>query len=53
MSRGKIVAIITGIISIALAVFYLILVQILDYRGGMVPAPLEGISQVISLLTYS
>ncbi len=40
MQPGKIVAIITGAISILLAVAYLILVQILDFRGEMIPAPI-------------
>lgn len=39
MSRSKLVAIITGVISVFLAVVYLILVQLLDFRGEMVPAP--------------
>ncbi len=39
MNSGKIVAIITGVISIVLAVAYLILVQLLDIRGEMIPAP--------------
>ena len=40
MDRGKIVAIITGVISITLAIAYLIIVQLLDFRGGeMIPAP--------------
>ncbi|WP_104009984.1 MULTISPECIES: hypothetical protein [Nostocaceae] len=38
MDRKKIVAIITGAISIILAIAYLIVVQILDYRD-MQPAP--------------
>lgn len=37
MNRGKLVAIITGAIAIAIA--YLILVQLLDFRGEMIPAP--------------
>jgi hypothetical protein len=41
MNRSKIVAIITGAISILLAIAYLILVQILDFRGEMLPAPQE------------
>ncbi|MBE9202823.1 hypothetical protein IQ218_04295 [Synechocystis salina LEGE 06099] len=41
MDSGKIVAIVTGAISIILAVAYLVLVQILDFRGEMVPAPME------------
>ncbi len=40
MDRGKIVAIITGVFSILLAVAYLVLVQILDFRGEMKPAPI-------------
>jgi len=44
MDRGKIVAIITGVISIAIAIIYLVIVQLLDLRGEMIPAP-------ISLLT--
>jgi hypothetical protein len=39
MERGKIVAIVTGVISIAIAIAYLIIVQILDFRGEMLPAP--------------
>ena len=39
MNRGKLVAIITGAISIAIAIGYLILVQLLDFRGEMIPAP--------------
>lgn len=43
MDRGKIVAIITGVISILLAVAYLVIVQILDFRGEMKPAPITQI----------
>ena len=39
MNQGKIVAVITGAISIFLAVAYLIIVQLLDFRGEMIPAP--------------
>lgn len=41
MQRSKIVAIITGAISILLAIAYLLLVQLLDFRGEMVPAPID------------
>ncbi len=41
MTQGKIIAIITGAISILLAVAYLILVQLLDFRGEMLPAPIS------------
>jgi hypothetical protein len=43
MKRSKIVAIITGAISILLAIAYLIVVQILDYRD-MKPAPMGQIN---------
>jgi len=39
MNRSKIVAIITGAISVLLAVAYLLLVTLLDFRGEMRPAP--------------
>ncbi len=41
MDRGKIVAIITGVISLILAIGYLLLVQLLDLRGEMIPAPVS------------
>ncbi len=44
MDRGKLIAIITGAISILIAIAYLVIVQLLDFRGEMVPAP---ISQLI------
>jgi hypothetical protein len=43
MNRSKIVAIITGAISILLAIAYLIVVQLLDYRD-MKPAPISQIN---------
>ena len=46
MERGKIVAIITGAISVIIALAYLILVQLLDFRGEMIPAPIQDPSQV-------
>lgn len=39
MDRSKIIAIITGVISLILAVAYLLLVTLLDFRGEMLPAP--------------
>jgi len=44
MDRGKIVAIITGAISLILAIGYLLLVQLLDFRGEMIPAPMSILS---------
>jgi hypothetical protein len=39
MDRSKFVAIVTGAISLILAIAYLVLVQLLDFRGEMIPAP--------------
>ncbi|MEB3882346.1 hypothetical protein [Lyngbya sp. CCY1209] len=39
MERPKLVAYITGAISIILAIAYLLLVSVLDFRGEMIPAP--------------
>jgi hypothetical protein len=44
MSRSKLVAILTGAISVILAIAYLILVQLLDYRD-MKPAPISQFDQ--------
>ena len=41
MDRSKIVAIVTGALSIFIAIAYLLLVQILDFRGEMIPAPVS------------
>lgn len=51
MNRSKLVAIITGIISILLAIAYLIIVQILDFRGEMQPAPVSQLEQVPLVVT--
>jgi hypothetical protein len=53
MDRSKIVAIITGAVSVLLAIAYLILVQLLDMRGEMLPAPQSlGVQtvQIVSVL---
>jgi hypothetical protein len=50
MDRGKIVAIITGAISVFLAVIYLILVQLLYSRGEMIPAPMSSLSFFVKFL---
>jgi hypothetical protein len=44
MDQGKIVAIITGVISILIAIAYLVMVQLIDFRGEMVPAPIDQLS---------
>ena len=53
MNRSQIVAIITGVISILLAIAYLIVVQIIDYRD-MKPAPISQLSpQVVIVVSNS
>jgi hypothetical protein len=46
MDRSKIVAVVTGAIALILSIAYLLLVQILDFRGEMLPAPIEMIPPV-------
>ena len=41
MDRSKIVAIVTGIVALLLGFAYLAVVQFLDFRGEMVPAPID------------
>lgn len=41
MDRSKVVAIATGVVSVLLAIAYLLLVQVLDFRGEMLPAPVS------------
>ncbi|BAZ65922.1 MAG: hypothetical protein KME28_26560 [Pelatocladus maniniholoensis HA4357-MV3] len=51
MNSSKFVAIITGIFSILLAIAYLLLVQIIDFRGEMKPAPISEAEQPVSIVT--
>lgn len=51
MERPKLIAYITGAISIVLAIAYLLLVSILDFRGEMIPAPQSQVSAEISVAT--
>ncbi|MEB3337677.1 MAG: hypothetical protein VKJ46_09455 [Leptolyngbyaceae bacterium] len=41
MDRSKVVAIITGAIAVILSIAYLAIVQFLDFRGEMRPAPID------------
>ncbi|MGJ5673071.1 MAG: hypothetical protein ACR9NN_05560 [Nostochopsis sp.] len=50
MNSSKVVAIITGIFSIILAIAYLLLVQIIDFRGEMQPAPISETEQEVSIV---
>jgi hypothetical protein len=38
--RSKFVAVLTGVFSVLLGFLYLAMVQLLDMRGEMIPAPL-------------
>ncbi|MDF5732495.1 MAG: glucose-inhibited division protein A [Rhizonema sp. PD38] len=52
MNRSKIVAIFTGAISIILAIAYLILVQLLDFRGEMKPAPISQLQHSVIVAQF-
>lgn len=41
MDRSKLIAIVTGVIAIAISIAYLLIAQLLDMRGMMAPAPVE------------
>jgi hypothetical protein len=47
MERSKIIAYITGGISIVLALAYLLIVSLLDFRGEMLPAPVSQIPSTV------
>ena len=47
--RPRWVAIVTGAISIAIAVVYLLLITVLDARGPMLPPPPEALGVVEGL----
>jgi len=44
--RGRWVAIVTGAISVLVAVLYLILIAVLDSRGPLLPPPPEAFGQL-------
>jgi hypothetical protein len=54
MDRSKLVAVITGVIALFLGIAYLLIVQILDFRGEMIPAPqdLSMIANITNLLFW-
>lgn len=41
MDRSKFVAVLTGAIAILISIAYLLIVQLLDLRGEMIPAPVD------------
>lgn len=53
MPREKLTAIITGAISLILAIAYLLLVQILDFRGDMQPAPMMQLNPVSVSISHN
>ncbi len=52
MNRSKLIAVITGAISIILAIAYLMIVQLLDFRGEMQPAPQSQLLQPSVAITH-
>ena len=52
MNRSKLIAVITGAISIILALAYLVIVQLLDFRGEMLPPPQSQLLQPPVAVTY-
>ncbi|MEM9534889.1 MAG: hypothetical protein AAF268_06255 [Cyanobacteria bacterium P01_A01_bin.3] len=59
MDRSKLVAVFTGALALLLSIGYLLLVQLLDFRGEFKPAPIEvstlvngAIANICGLLDY-
>ena len=51
MQRSQWISVLTGVVAVVLGVGYLILVQILDWRGGeMLPAPIDLSSAIYNFL---
>ncbi|MGD1851388.1 MAG: hypothetical protein ACFCBU_12580 [Cyanophyceae cyanobacterium] len=46
MDRSNWVAIATGSIALFLGIVYLLIVQFLDFRGEMVPAPIDTLGNI-------
>lgn len=49
MDKSKILAITAGVISIILGLAYLLFVQLLDFRGEMIPAPQSFLPQQVEV----
>ncbi len=52
MDRSKFVAVLTGAIAILISIVYLLIVQLLDLRGEMIPAPVD-LSIVLLTIPFS
>ncbi|GAB4366928.1 MAG: hypothetical protein Kow00121_04770 [Elainellaceae cyanobacterium] len=50
MDRSKLVAVITGAIALILGIGYLLIVQLLDFRGEMLPAPQDLSAQAVLVM---
>ena len=46
-TNGRWVAIVTGTFSVLIAIAYLVLITILDFRGPMIPPPSEALGAVV------
>jgi hypothetical protein len=53
MDRSKFVAIVTGAIALILSIAYLLIVQLLDFRGEMVPAPTDLSSRILDTVAIA
>lgn len=50
MDRSKFVAVLTGAIAILISIVYLLIVQLLDMRGEMIPAPVALSATAFTIL---
>ncbi len=52
-SRGRWVALVTGVFSILIGVIYLVLITLLDSRGQMLPPPPEALAVLVTVAVHS
>ncbi len=52
-TNGRWIAIVSGSLSIAIGIIYLILITILDSRGPMLPPPPEALGELGVVIAYS
>ena len=50
MERPKWVAVVTGVFALILSFGYLILVQLLDFRGEFKPAPIDPLGLILPIV---
>ena len=51
--RGRWVAIVTGVFSVAIGVIYLLLITVLDSRRSLIPPPSEAYVEEAAVAAYS